>query len=519
METAIGSVICAAFLNGGRRDAAASVVKVSKPWRMVMSAQYKTFADVAKALGRTAPVNDKPVVCIQGLGFVGTAMAVAVASAVDAKGEHCFNVIGVDLPNKLGQSKVDGINTGALPIESTDKKLEDYFAKAYARGNLVATTDPAVYRLASAVMVDVHLDVIFGENEYDFALAGFKNAIATLGQYINPDCLVVVETTVPPGTCVKVVVPTLEEAFRQRGLAKESVLVAHSYERVMPGSDYLDSIINFWRVYSGHTEAAAQRCEELLSKVINVAKYPLTRLHSTTASETAKVLENSYRAMNIAFMEEWGRFAEAVGIDLFEVVNAIRKRPTHNNIRQPGFGVGGYCLTKDPLFALLSTRKFYDMPELNFPFCTQAVKINQHMPLVTLDKVEAAMGGRLAGKRILLMGVSYRQDVGDTRYSPAEAFVIQARKRGAEVICHDPLLDYWPELELPLSKEIPSPASADVVVFALPHQEYLQLDLGAWFGAAKPLVMDANSVLNKQQRTQLREKGLRVMSIGRGEGL
>ena len=114
----------------------------------------------------------------------------------------------------------------------------------------------------------------------------------------------------------------------------------------MPGKNYFDSIINYWRVYAGIDKKSADRCERFLSKIINIKDYPLSRLKNTISSECGKVLENSYRAVNIAFMEEWGRFAEDANIDIYEIVKSIRLRPTHQNIRQPGFGVGGYCLTK-----------------------------------------------------------------------------------------------------------------------------------------------------------------------------
>ena len=144
----------------------------------------------------------------------------------------------------------------------------------------------------------------------------------------------------------------------------------------MPGKDYFNSIINYWRVYSGINDESADRCRDFLETVISTNEYPLTRLKKTTASEISKVLENSYRATTIAFMEEWGRFAEAVDVDLFEVVDAIRMRPTHSNMRQPGFGVGGYCLTKDPYFAMLASRELFNRNDLEFPFSTMAVRLN-----------------------------------------------------------------------------------------------------------------------------------------------
>jgi UDP-N-acetyl-D-glucosamine dehydrogenase len=283
---------------------------------------------------------------------------------------------------------------------------------------------------------------------------------------------------------------------------------------VMPGPDYFDSIANFWRVYAGHTPEAADACEAFLSKVVNTAEYPLTRLSSTTASEIGKVLENSYRATTIAYMEEWGRFAEAVGVDLFEVIDAIRVRPTHSNMRQPGFGVGGYCLPKDPRFAQYGAHELFGLRHLEFPFSQRAVEVNEVMPLVTLDRLEELLEG-LEGKRVLLLGISYRAGVGDTRYSPSEVFVATAGGRGAEVVAHDPLVTEW-EPQPVLPTEIPSPADFDAVVFAVAHPEYVALDVEGWLGDARPVVVDGNKVLPTEGLRRLAAAGCRVWSIGRG---
>ena len=331
-----------------------------------------------------------------------------------------------------------------------------------------------------------------------------------------PGSLIMVETTVPPGTCERVVVPELADALAARGLPPDALLVSHSYERVMPGEAYFDSIVNFWRSYAGHTPEAADACEAFLSRVVNVEEYPLTRLHSTTACETAKVLENSYRATTIALMEEWGRFAEAVGVDLFEVISTIRRRPTHSNMRQPGFGVGGYCLTKDPLLGAVAARQLFGLEGVDFPFSTLAVETNRRMPLVSLRMLDALLGGQLTGKNILLLGVSYRQDVADTRYSPSEVFVRGALERGASVVCHDPLVTAWPELQLAVAKELPSVEQVDAVVFAVPHREYATLDVRRWLNGASPLILDANDVLSKAQHRALHDLGCAVSSIGRG---
>jgi UDP-N-acetyl-D-glucosamine dehydrogenase len=446
-------------------------------------------------------------------------MAIAIADARRPDGTPRFHVIGVDLPTAEGQAKVDAINSGRLPVAASDPKLVAALAAAHARGNLVATTDERAYGLAAVAVVDIPLDVSQTDGRPSVAMDGFRSAVRTLGRLLPPGALVIVETTVPPGTCEKVVVPELTTALAERGLAPDALLVAHSYERVMPGDAYFDSIVNFWRNYAGHTPAAADACEAFLSQVVNTEEYPLTRLHSTTACETAKVIENSYRATTIALMEEWGRFAEAVGIDLFEVISAIRRRPTHSNMRQPGFGVGGYCLTKDPLLGAVAARELFALDGFDFPFSTLAVETNKRMPLVSLDLLEALLDGELDRKTILLLGVTYRPDVADTRHSASEVFLQNARGRGARVICHDPLVEHWAELDMPVEREMPSLEGIDAVVFAVSHREYAELDVGAWLNGSRPAVLDANAVLSGEQRRQLEERGCRVVSVGRGTAI
>jgi len=457
-------------------------------------------------------------VVVQGLGFVGAAMAVAVACAVDENDHPYFDVTGIDLDTKTGNSRINSINSGLFPFETVDQSIIRSTGKVVLRGNLRATADPAVLKEADVVLVSVNLDIISsesGEPSVDFV--HFKEAIRTLGNNIVADTLVIIETTVPPGTCVKVVKPILQQCLWDRGIDPESVLIAHSYERVMPGAAYLDSIVNFWRVYSGITDDAADRCEAFLSRIINVNKYPLTRLDTTVASETAKVLENSYRAVTIAFMEEWGRFAEDVGFDLFDVINAIRKRPTHSNMRQPGFGVGGYCLTKDPLFAGFAARELFHLGKHEFPFSSLAVATNRAMPLVTLGKLKEHFDHSLQGIRILLMGISYRQDVGDTRHSPSEVFAIGAMGEGAVILPQDPFVKYWHELQMTVTDDLPDPDLFDAVVFAVPHYNYRSIDIGEWLKHnSRCLVLDSNNVLTEVQRTALEEMNTPLISIGRG---
>jgi len=460
--------------------------------------------------------SKRKVVCVQGLGFVGSAMSVAIASARDGKNNPIYNVIGIDVPGEAGLKKISSINEGVFPFETSDKNLEMKLKEASEICNLKATTDSENFKYADIVVVDINLDVKYyndGSPYLDLDL--FKDAIRTIGSLIKEKTLVLVETTVPPGTCQLVVKPIIKEEFRKRGLAGEPH-IAHSYERVMPGENYLDSIISYWRVYSGIDDESAEMCKSFLESVIRTDEYPLTRLKNTNSTETAKVLENSYRATNIAFMEEWGRFAETVDVDLFEVVDAIRMRPTHSNMRQPGFGVGGYCLTKDPYFAMLSSRHFFNRPDLVFPFSTMAVKYNNQMPIVSVDYIDRFLNG-VKGKKILLLGISYRQDVGDTRYSPSELFAREIIKRGGILTYQDPLVTYWNEMGITVNKGIPSFELFDAVVFAVQHKDYSDIDFSKVHSVKKLLIFDSNRVLSDDQINIINNNdSLIFKSIGRG---
>lgn len=455
-------------------------------------------------------------IVIQGLGFVGSAMAVVVASRVDEKNEPLFHVTGVDQPSTIGQERIDSINAGRFPFVTNDKTLKNELHKAIKRGNLTATSDSATYSKTDIILVSINCDLVKVNGQEKIALDNFTDSIREIAENISEDTLVIIESTVPPGTCEKIVFPLFQKGFKKRKLDINKFYLAHSYERVMPGDEYFDSIINYWRVYSGINEISADKCEAFLSKVINIGDYPLTRLKNTTASETGKLLENSYRAVNIAFMEEWGRFSEDAGIDLFEIIDAIRMRPTHSNIRQPGFGVGGYCLTKDPLFAKIAARDILKINGHNFPFSSQAIEANNKMPLVTLNKLKKYFIGSLKDKKILLMGVTYRQDVGDTRFSPSEIFVKEARSQGAEIVAHDPLVDYWDEVNMDIKTELPDSADFDAIVFAVPHKEFAEITLNEWIPENNTLLFDANNVLTEKQVSEIKENDLNYMSIGRG---
>lgn len=458
-------------------------------------------------------------ICIQGLGFVGLAMAVAVADATDSQGMPVYNVVGFELDNEDGKEKVDKINSGLLPLACEDRNLREAFTSAISRGNLSAVTDSRKYHNADIVLVDVNLDILKQADGVTVHWAHFENAIRTIGDNIQENALVIIETTVPPGTTEKVVLPILQACFRSRGFDPCKVLLAYSYERVMPGKDYLKSIKNFWRVYSACSDKAQEQCKLFLETIVNVNDYPLTCLASPRASETAKIMENSYRAVNIAFVEEWSQFAQEIGIDLFEVIHAIKKRPTHSNIMFPGFGVGGYCLTKDPLFGKISSKDIFGDIPVNFIFSSLAVETNGKMPYQSLALLKELIG-EIQGKKVLLLGVSYRQGVGDTRQSASEIFSRKLKELGADMAYHDPYVNYWDEMKEPVFSQLPDANAFDAVVLAVAHQQYKDIDFTAWLKLGTDTkVLDANHVLTPKQRAMLAKNNITYRAIGVGREL
>jgi len=332
---------------------------------------------------------------------------------------------------------------------------------------------------------------------------------------MRPDALILMETTVPPGTSERIVAPLLAERLLARSLPALPLKLAYCYERVMPGEKYLNSITHMWRAYAGLTPEAANSAEAFLSSYINVEKRPLRRLASIRAAEMAKILENTYRAVNIALIDEWERFARRINVDLFEVLEAIRVRPTHQNIRYPGLGVGGYCLSNDPLFAAVSASEIFGIPDMSFPLSTMAIRINDAMPLASVYALENMFPSGLSGRRILILGASYREDIGDTRQSPSASLAAELIKRSATVEFVDPLVEKFPEIDAPLHRDLPAADGVDAVVIAVAHRKFKTLDFTRWAGRARPIIFDANGVLNNEQLEKLSLSGFKVAGIGR----
>lgn len=489
----------------------------------------------------------REIVAVMGLGFVGIIMAAIVADSVDKCGKPRKFVIGLQRPSKRSYWKIPVLNKGISPIDAEDPEVKDIIKRTVIeKATLTATFSNTALSLADIIVVDVQCD--FKKPDLGKVITGhvdmeaFKASIKTLGQCMNPEALIVIETTVPPGTTEHIVMPIFKEEFAKRGIGSPP-LVAHSYERVMPGKEYVRSIRDFWRVCSGVNDESKKRVVKFLSEVLNVKDYPITILEHPIESETAKIIENSWRANIIAFMNEWSLYSEKVGVDLQKVVNAITPRPTHRNMMFTGPGVGGYCLPKDGGFGAWAYKNIFGFKDNIFRLTTMAIDINDTRALHVVELIEDAlkeMNKKIKGANVLILGAAYREDIDDTRYSPSELMIRKLADVDAVPSVHDPYVKSWPEFETQDENEFTwakhfknqkklknikvgkyleqTLHGMDVLVFAVRHQAYFDLKPEDCIKmAGKPLaVIDAFGVLNDDALKKYLKLGCTVKAMGRG---
>ena len=513
---------------------------------------YQKENNRLKKLVKEQRLKGREIVVVMGVGFVGAVMAGVVADSADKKsGKSGYFVIGMQRPSTRSFWKIPYMNRGISPVEAEDPEVATMIARCVnEKKTLTATFTYDALSLADVVVLDVQCDYhkeTLGDCRKGYAdIAALEESLKVVGEKIEPDCLILIETTVPPGTTEYVAYPIIKKAFEKRGLRDAEPLLSHSFERVMPGSNYVASVRDFWRVCSGINETARERVIKFLKDIINVEKFPLTILEKPIESETCKIVENSYRATLLAFIDEWSVFAERNGVDLTKVIEAIKIRPTHSNIIFPGPGIGGYCLPKDGGLGVWAYHTLMGFEDDIFKITPLAIDINDTRSLRAVQLVRDAlrnMGKIVAASKVTVLGVSYRQDVGDTRYSGSEIIVRKLAEMGAEIRAHDPYVKHWWELEkqdtypasghswarffrnqenlkdLHMSISLPGALEgSDAVMLAVRHKDYLSLvpdDVLKMAG--KPLaVIDCFGILNDDDIRRYFELGCEVKGLGRG---
>ncbi len=528
-----------------------SVSPEGEKFQLPDEAAYQKEYDRLVKLVDENRAQGREIVVVMGLGFVGAVMAAVVADSVDKKtGEPGKFVIGMQRPSTRSFWKIPLFNRGISPIKAEDPEVAPLIERCVNdKKTLIATYTYDALKLADVLVIDVQCDFLKEElgnlKSGEADISALEESFKIIGQKIDPDCLVLIETTVPPGTTEYVAQPLIKKAFKKRGITDDPLL-AHSYERVMPGRNYVSSVRDFWRVCSGINEKSRKKVTQFLSEVLNVDKYPLTVLDRPIESETCKIVENSYRATVLSFMDEWSLFSETNGVDLIKVINAIKVRPTHNNIIFPGPGIGGYCLPKDGGLGMWAYKHLLGFDNDIFKITTEAININDTRALRAAQLVRDAlrnMGYIVAGSEVTVLGVSYREDVGDTRYSGSEILVRRLTEMGAEVKAHDPYVQHWWELEnqemypsagtswsrffrnqehlseFKMTRDLSDALkNADVVVFAVRHQEYLNLtpeEVVEMVGEPAAII-DCFGILDDQKIERYFELGCEVKGLGRG---
>lgn len=456
-------------------------------------------------------------VCVIGLGFVGAASCTAISRAKDNSGNLIFNVTGIEKNTPGGIEIVKKINKGNFPFEINDAELLKSLRLSIAQKNLKGITDKNVnYKKYDIICVDINLDIEkINSKNYHVNFDNIKKLFKKIASQIKPETLILLESTVPPGTCEKILWPIIvKEAVKKRKIPENNLLFAHSFERVMPGENYLKSIQNYWRVYSGINKQSKIKCSEFLSNFINTDEFPLTELNNIRDSETAKIIENSYRAVNISFIEEWSQFCSPNNIDLISILDSIRLRPTHNNIMRPGLGVGGYCLTKDPLMGEVSQKQVFKSKKSNFNFCKKAIKINRKMPISTLNDCKSLLIDKKK-TNCLILGFTYKENIADIRHSASEILANELKKIYLQVLIYDPMLKKINLKKYHLIQNIEKiEVPIDSIFLAVKHEEFSTKKFLYYLEKSKANIFDFNCVLSKEKILHLRSKGSTVFSKG-----
>lgn len=403
-------------------------------------------------------------VVVLGLGYVGLPVACLFAEAG-------FPVVGV----RRSQDKVDMINRGESPIGGREPGLGELVHRVVSEGRLNATTDYVVCRDAQVVLIAVEtpVDPETKKPRYE----ALRQALADLGPHLVQGTLVVVESTLAPGTMAGLVGPLLEQTSGLR--ASEHLYLVNCPERVMPGK-LIANIRNSHRVVGGMSPEAAELAIGLYRHVVQADLDPVDCL----TAELVKTMENAYRDVQIAFANEMALLCEDLGADVWRVRELVNKAP-YRDMHLPGAGVGGHCLPKDP-WLLVSGASGGFSPRL----IPAARTINDGMPLhVGRLLVEALReaGRDVSCARIAILGYSYLEDSDDTRNSPSAVLAEKLRELGAEVVVHDP---YVPGHQGDLAACL---RGCDAAVVMVRHDLYRTLtpeDLGV------PVVVDGRHVFD-----------------------
>lgn len=380
-------------------------------------------------------------ICVIGQGYVGLPLALSFS-------EKGYEVVGLD--NNL--DKVKSINLGHSFIE--DIKSER-LSNALTSGNFIATSEYKVLKDVDVIIICVPTPL--GQNQKP-DLSHLIYSIKSVSEYISKGSLLIVESTVAPGTIKNNVVSLLKSELK---IDIDDIDIAYSPERVDPLNQNWN-LKNTPKIVAGLTEGARIRAKNLYSTIVD----NVIEANSLEVAETAKLLENSFRLVNISLINEISTFCRESGIDVTEVVRLAATKPYGFMSFNPGLGAGGHCIPVDPLYLAEKSQEFGISQNL----IKAASEINRNMPKYFIKLAESQLK-KLEGKRILVVGVSYKPNIADVRETPVESLILGLKEKGSKVFWHDELVKDWNgEQSTPLSDNF------DLVILATAH-DYLDLKL------------------------------------------
>jgi UDP-N-acetyl-D-glucosamine dehydrogenase len=395
------------------------------------------------------PESASDTVVVIGQGYVGLPLARAMAAAG-------LTVIGLDSSDRA----VDALNAGRSHIDDVpDADVAGMLAAGYR-----ATTDASVIAEAGTVIICVPTPL--GERR-EPDLGAVESAARSISAHVQAGTLVVLESTTYPGTTEDIVQPILELS----GLAVDDGFhLAFSPERIDPGNERF-GLENTPKVVGGVTPASTEAAATFYGRFVQT----VVKTRGAREAETAKLLENTYRHINIALVNEMARFCAELDIDIWDVIDAAATKPFGFQAFYPGPGVGGHCIPIDPNYLSFEVKRRLGYP---FRFVELAEEINNSMPSYVVDRLQAALNERgitLKDTKVLLLGVTYKPNISDQRESPARPIGEILLERGAHVTYHDPRVEQWivGDQFVPRADDLDAAiAEADAVVLLQAHDEY-----------------------------------------------
>ncbi len=421
-------------------------------------------------------------IAVIGLGYVGLPLALLAE-------EKGFNVIGLD----LDKSKLKSLQSKQPIIDDADAN------QRLKTTNINFSDDFSLLKDVDAAIICVPTPVDEKKNPN---LAAVKGAATSAAKNLRPGSLLIVESTINPGVCDEVLIPLIE-ADTDHTVGK-TLYVAHCPERINPG-DPKWHVGNINRVLGGDSEKALELAHGFYSRLIDAE---IKKMGSLKEAEAVKIVENSFRDINIAFVNELAMSFEKLGINVTNVIDGAATKPFAFMAHYPGIGVGGHCIPVDPYYLIEYARS----NGFEHKFISLARNINESMPIYAIDLLEQTLIGKtgkpLKGSRVAVLGLSYKSNVGDDRESPAYTVISQLKKRGAKVDTYDP---YMPEKSTAKSLE-EAIEGKQAIILVTAHKEFAEKLPGLTSGSVE-VFLDGRNALG-EHKDKLAKHGIAYIGIG-----